>query len=108
MHRGLLPFRVWQIFDEMVRFAKAGKVPEFVCAAGVMTHYLGDACQPLHISYLHDGDPERPTENTVHHKNGTVEAVKQPLAWACTPPTRTTWSTAIARRSSTASTRRRK
>ena len=78
-HRGLLPFRVWQIFDEMVRFAKAGKMPEFVCAARVMAHYVGDACQPLHISYLHDGDPEQPIEKTVHHKNGTVEAVKQPL-----------------------------
>jgi hypothetical protein len=78
-HRGLLPFRVWQIFDAMVGFAKAGKMPEFVCAAGVMAHYVGDACQPLHISYLHDGDPEQPTKKTVHHKNGTVETVKQPL-----------------------------
>ena len=58
-HRGLLPFRVWQIFDEMVRFAHAGLASRFVCAAGVLTHYLGDACQPLHISYLHDGDPAR-------------------------------------------------
>jgi hypothetical protein len=58
-HRGLLPFRVWQIFDGMVEFAMAGKTAEFVCAAGVLTHYIGDACQPLHISYLHDGDPER-------------------------------------------------
>jgi hypothetical protein len=47
VHRGLLPFRVWQIFDEMVDFAKDGKAGEFVCAAGVLTHYLGDACQPL-------------------------------------------------------------
>ena len=58
-HRGLLPFRVWQIFDEMVRFASEGNAAEFVCAAGVLTHYIGDACQPLHISYLHDGDPLR-------------------------------------------------
>src|SRR6185503_2557605 len=59
-HRGLLPFRVWQIFNDMVRFVKAGKVAEFVCAAGVLTHYVGDACQPLHISFLHDGDPADP------------------------------------------------
>ncbi len=79
-HRGLLPFRVWQIFDEMVRFAGDPKtMPQFVCAAGVLAHYVGDACQPLHISYLHDGDPEQPTTRTVHHKNGTVEDVKQPL-----------------------------
>lgn len=54
---GLLPFRVWQIFDEMVAFAKAGKNKEFVAAAGVLAHYVGDACQPLHISYFHHGDP---------------------------------------------------
>src|SRR5262249_33692182 len=54
---GQLPFRVWQIFDEMVGFAKAGKNTEFVAAAGVLAHYVGDACQPLHISYFHPGDP---------------------------------------------------
>jgi hypothetical protein len=78
-HRGLLPFRVWQIFDEMVRFAAAGRGAEFACAAGVLTHYLGDACQPLHISYLHDGDPLRPVTRTVHHRNGTEEEVEDPL-----------------------------
>ncbi len=46
-HRGLLPFRVWQIFDAMVEFAAAGKGAQFVCAAGTLTHYIGDACQPL-------------------------------------------------------------
>jgi hypothetical protein len=56
--KGLLPFRVWQFFNCMVEFAKAGKVDEFVCSAGAMAHYVGDACQPLHISYLHHGDPE--------------------------------------------------
>jgi hypothetical protein len=70
-HRGLLPFRVWQIFDEMVRFVKQDKMPEFVCAAGVLTHYIGDACQPLHISFLHDGDPLQATTHVVHHRDGT-------------------------------------
>jgi hypothetical protein len=46
----------------MVGYARAGKAAEFVCAAGTLTHYLSDACQPLHISYLHDGDPERMVE----------------------------------------------
>lgn len=78
-HRGLLPFRVWQIFDEMVTFAKDGDRERFLCAAGVLAHYVGDACQPLHISYLHDGDPEQPTTRTVHHRNGTTEDVKDPL-----------------------------
>lgn len=78
-YRGLLPFRVWQIFDEMVEFARRGKTAEFVCAAGVLTHYVGDACQPLHISYLHDGDPLQFTVHTVHHHDGTTSDVKQPL-----------------------------
>jgi len=63
-HRGLLPFRVWQIFDKMTDFAKDGDARRFLCAAGVLTHYIGDACQPLHISYLHDGDPLRAYEYT--------------------------------------------
>ena len=63
-HRGLLPFRVWQIFNGMCDFVADGDAERFVCAAGVLTHYLGDACQPLHISYLHDGDPLRPVDYT--------------------------------------------
>jgi len=77
-HRGLLPFRVWQIFNDMVRFVKAGKAAEFVCAAGVLTHYVGDACQPLHISYLHDGDPEHPETQTTHHRDGTTSSKQVP------------------------------
>jgi len=61
--KGLLPFRVWQFFDAMVDFIKSSKTEEFVCAAGIVSHYIGDACQPLHISYLHDGDPNHPDSN---------------------------------------------
>ncbi len=71
-HRGLLPFRVWQIFDAMVQFVRDDDMPSFVCAAGVLTHYIGDSCQPLHISYLHDGDPTQSTAHTVHHRDGTT------------------------------------
>jgi hypothetical protein len=78
LHRGLLPFRVWQIFNDMVRFVKAGKAPEFVCAAGVLTHYVGDACQPLHISYLHDGDPEQPVM-VRHVRHGVPVEEKEAL-----------------------------
>ena len=56
---GLLPFRVWQIFDAMVYYLKQGKGDQFVCGAGILSHYVGDACQPLHISYLFNGDPDR-------------------------------------------------
>ena len=82
-HRGLLPFRVWQVFDAMVDFVQDDKMPEFVCAAGVLTHYIGNSCQPLHISYLHDGDPEQAKSHVVHHqrgkKPGTSETVRTPL-----------------------------
>ena len=79
-YRGLLPFRVWQIFDEMVRFAGDNDRDSFVCAAGVLAHYVGDACQPLHISFLHDGDPRSPVPRVVHHvKKGTEETVQEPL-----------------------------
>jgi len=53
--KGLLPFRVWQIYQEMVDFVKERKVADFVCAAGVLAHYVGDSCQPLHSSQFHDG-----------------------------------------------------
>ena len=42
VHRGLLPFRVWQLFDAMVEFASNNEPDKFVCAAGVLTHYLGE------------------------------------------------------------------
>jgi len=56
--RGLLPFRVWQFFDEMVEAVVAKDLVRYVCAAGLMAHYVGDACQPLHGSVLADGHPE--------------------------------------------------
>jgi hypothetical protein len=77
-HRGLLPFRVWQIFDHMVEFAKNDEMPKFVCAAGVLAHYIGDACQPLHISYLHDGDPLK--KFTYTFKKGKHEGEKEERA----------------------------
>lgn len=56
--KGILPFRVWQLFDVMVAAARSGDPVGFVGAAGVMAHYVGDACQPLHISYKYNGDPD--------------------------------------------------
>src|SRR5204863_5793331 len=62
-HWGALPFRVWQLFDAMKEAVApkgggASKQDEFLCAGGVLIHYIGDACQPLHSSYLSQGDPE--------------------------------------------------
>lgn len=53
--RGLLPFRIWQFFDAMVDAVRAGDMAAFVCAAGLVSHYVGDACQTLHGSVLADG-----------------------------------------------------
>jgi hypothetical protein len=33
----------------------------------------------LHISYLHDGDPEQPVTRTVHHHDGTTDEKVDPL-----------------------------
>jgi len=53
--RGLLPFRVWQFYDAMTDAIDRGDLRDYVCAAGVLAHYVGDACQPLHGSVLADG-----------------------------------------------------
>jgi len=58
---GCLPFRVWEIWDAMVGYLKKKDVLRFVCAAGVLAHYVGDASQPLHCSYLHHGVPPMKT-----------------------------------------------
>lgn len=52
---GSLPFRVWQLFEAMVGFVRGREIDRFVAAAGILAHYVGDASQPLHCSYLHHG-----------------------------------------------------
>ncbi len=61
--QGALPFRVWQLWQAMVDFLGAGDALRFVAAAGVLAHYVGDASQPLHSSYLHHGVPPMKTVN---------------------------------------------
>ncbi len=61
---GALPFRVWQMYKQMQASLSQGRVEEFLTAGGTMAHYVGDACQPLHISYLHHG--AAPSETAVH------------------------------------------
>jgi len=56
--RGLLPFRVQQLYQLMVKASHDNDPANFVAAAGAMAHYVGDACQPLHISYKFNGDPD--------------------------------------------------
>lgn len=58
---GALPLRVWQLWEAMVSYLKDDDVLRFVAAAGVMAHYVGDASQPLHCSYMHHGKPPMAT-----------------------------------------------
>jgi hypothetical protein len=74
--RGLLPFRVWQFFDAMVDFATEKSADKFLCAAGLLSHYVGDACQPLHGSMYADGYADKETTVT-HTKRDTGEVVKE-------------------------------
>lgn len=70
--RGLLPFRCWQFYDAMVEFAQAGDATRFLCAAGLLAHYVGDACQPLHGSRYADGFADQPMD-IEHHRRATGE-----------------------------------
>jgi hypothetical protein len=54
-NNGALPFRVWQIFAQLVQYAKQSDGPRFLTAAGCLAHYVGDSCQPLHSSQHADG-----------------------------------------------------
>jgi hypothetical protein len=67
--RGLLPFRVWQIYDAMTAYVRNGDVERFVCAAGILSHYVGDSCQPLHISYMFNGDPDHTVPGIIRDPN---------------------------------------
>lgn len=64
--RGALPFRVWQLYNAMVDAVKKKEIAKYICAAGILAHYVGDACQPLHVSHLHHGRPGHPEEERVH------------------------------------------
>lgn len=59
LKQGLLPFRVWQIFDAMTGFVEQSDLTGYLAAAGILAHYVGDASQPLHGSIFADGDPAR-------------------------------------------------
>lgn len=73
--QGLLPFRVWQFFDAMANAAAEQQLAKFVAAAGLLSHYVGDACQPLHGSKFADGYADRKTKVEVNHRDGTSEMV---------------------------------
>jgi hypothetical protein len=39
----------------MIKLVKLGDIEKFVRAAGIISHYVGDASQPLHVSKHHYG-----------------------------------------------------
>ncbi len=79
-NKGILPLRVWQAFDYMVDALKENQtnIGRFIMGAGTLAHYVGDACQPLHSSYMADGDPKddkfttHPASHDTHHRDGTI------------------------------------
>jgi hypothetical protein len=75
--RGTLPLRVWQFYNEMVDAVREPSISRFVCAAGILSHYVGDACQVLHGSIFSDGDPSRTQQREVRHLDGTIEIVTE-------------------------------
>ena len=70
-HRGALPFRVAQLYGLMVDAVRGADMLRYVATAGVLGHYVGDACQPLHVSRLHHGVPGL-GEDAVHSAYETV------------------------------------
>jgi hypothetical protein len=82
--KGLICFRVWQAWDYMVAALKKKNANEFLFAAGVLAHYVGDGCQPLHSSFMSNGDPadnesirytaqrDSPATSKHPHKKGDV------------------------------------
>lgn len=75
---GVLSFRVWQIYDYMINALNNKSADKFLFAAGVLAHYVGDSCMPLHSSYMTNGDPkddkvvDYTAKKTSYHKNGQV------------------------------------
>ncbi|MGM9484475.1 hypothetical protein ACS5PN_24985 [Roseateles sp. NT4] len=65
-HRGALPFRVAELYKVMVQAVAAKQLDAYICAAGVLAHYIGDACQPLHVSQFHHGQADDDTDDAVH------------------------------------------
>ena len=76
--QGSLPFRIKQIFELMVQYVSAGRVNEYICASGILAHYVGDACQPLHASRLHNKNGvHSPYETVMLNENRGVNGVLQ-------------------------------
>jgi hypothetical protein len=54
------------MYDLMVRAVVLGDTRDYIALAITMAHYVGDACQPLHLSRFHHGRPGHPDDSNVH------------------------------------------
>jgi hypothetical protein len=76
LHRGILPFRVWQHFERMKDYAATDPI-KFLAAAGTLAHYVGDSSQPLHGSTMSDGikseEPDIPRDSPSRKDKKTGE-----------------------------------
>src|SRR5262249_55862036 len=80
--RGSVPFRVRQIFEEMVARVKSRDREGYLCAAGILAHYAGDACQPLHGTiHFNDEGCHSPYETAMlsRHRGDLIGVVKTAL-----------------------------
>ena len=80
-HQGLLPFRVWQLFDVMVAALRAGDVPHFLCARGSSRIMSATRASPY---TGRTGLTAMPTRHRRARRNGP--------AWGSIAPMRTRWS----------------
>jgi hypothetical protein len=60
----------------MKAFAAAGDATRYLCAAGLLAHYVGDASQPLHGSQYADGYADQPM-TVIHHRRETGEEYEE-------------------------------
>jgi len=77
---GALPFRVWQIFAQLVQYAKGTDGAKFLTAAGCLAHYVGDSCQPLHSSQHSDGLDGAATGVHSTYEDNMVDAYADQIA----------------------------
>jgi hypothetical protein len=58
INRGMLPFRIGQVFRQMTDFLNDHELENAFGAAGVLIHYVADACNPAHVTKYTKGDPD--------------------------------------------------
>ncbi|MBI3450533.1 MAG: hypothetical protein HY049_16680 [Acidobacteria bacterium] len=96
---GTLPWRIAGVLGDLTAAMRRGDAPRVVRDAGYLSHYVGDAYQPLHLTIHHDGDGacgegihrafeagmiERALpryRDAVRRGAATVEPVEHPLAF---------------------------